>query len=60
MTKIKNVPTWAWKKYYFVARYVDGEWWFYDAWNENESRDAMTQAWEIDGEVLRADRCVEG
>lgn len=60
MTKVKNVPAWAWEKYYLVVRYVDGAWWFYDAWNEDEGHDAMSQAWEIDGELRRVDNCVEG
>lgn len=60
MTKVNNVPAWAWEKYYLVVRYVDGEWWFYDAWNENEGRDAMTQCWEIDGELRKVENCETG
>ena len=60
MTKVNNVPAWAWEKYYMVIRFCDGEWWFYDAWNEGEGNDAMTQAWEIDGEIRRVDACEKG
>lgn len=60
MTKVNNVPAWAWQKYYIVARYVDGEWWFYDAWERNHGADAMAQAWEIDGEIHRVSSCQVG
>lgn len=60
MTKVNNVPAWAWEKYYMVVRYVDGEWWFYDAWERDHSDDAMAQAWEIDGEVRRVSSCQVG
>ena len=60
MTKINNVPAGAWQKYYIVARYVDGEWWFYDAWERNHGADAMAQAWEIDGEIHRVSSCQVG
>jgi hypothetical protein len=58
MTKVNNVAAWAWEKTYMVIRYVDGEWWFYDAWDDGEK--AMTQAWEVDGELRRVENCEVG
>lgn len=60
MTKVNNVPQFAWKKYYMVIRFVDGEWWFYDAWNEERGDDAMNQAWEISGEIRHVSNCEKG
>lgn len=60
MTKVNNVAPWAWDKYYLVIRYVDGEWWFYDAWDEDKGDNAMRQAWEVDGELRRVATCQKG
>lgn len=60
MTKVNNVAAWAWNKYYMVIRYVDGEWWFYDAWEQDHGDDAMAQAWEVDGEIRRVTSCEKG
>ena len=57
MTKVNNVAAWAWNKYYMVVREVDGEWWFYDAWEYGHGADAMAQAWEIDGDILYVENC---
>lgn len=32
---IKNIPDYAKDYKYIVARRVDGEFWFYDAWNDS-------------------------
>ena len=32
--KINNMPDWAKRKKYIVFRMIDGEAWFYDAWND--------------------------
>ena len=32
--RINNMPDWAKRKKYIVFRMVDGEAWFYDAWND--------------------------
>lgn len=34
MEKILNVSSYAVDYAYIVARYVEGDWWFYGAWNE--------------------------
>lgn len=34
MIKIMNISNYAYSYKYIVARYVDGDWWFYGAWNE--------------------------
>lgn len=54
--KINNIPAWALSKYYLVIRHCDGEWWFYDAWEEDEADKAMDQAWEVDGELYKVSR----
>lgn len=58
--KINNVPDWAWRKYYMTVRYCDGEWWFYDAWDEDKGEDAMRQCWEEDLELREVDHCEVG
>ena len=34
MTKINNLPTYAKNYKYIVARLIDGDWWFYGAYND--------------------------
>ena len=52
MKNIKNIPEWAKGKKYLVIRPWSNEWEFFDAWDEGEERDANTQAWEVNGEVI--------
>lgn len=47
---IKNVAPFATDKKFIVARFVDGDYWFYDAWNDFDG--ACTQAEEINGRVI--------
>lgn len=47
---IKNVANFAPTKKFIVAREVDGEYWFYDAWDDFDG--ACTQAEEINGVVI--------
>ena len=50
MGHIKNLPGYANDYTYVVARKVDGEWWFWGAYND--FRAAGDAAWEIDGDVF--------
>ena len=50
--KINNMPAYARSKKFIVVRFVDGEAWFYDAWNDVEG--AIKQAAEINGNVIPA------
>lgn len=50
--KINNVPDWARDKKYITARNVEGDWWFYDSWNDFE--EALNQAIEIGGQIIPA------
>ena len=47
--KINNLDNYARCKKYIVFRVVDGDNWFYDAWNDFDK--ALNQAIEIDGQV---------
>lgn len=44
---INNMPTYAKDYKYIVARYVDGEYWFYGAYNEKDR--AMRVALQVCG-----------
>lgn len=37
MITILNVEAYALSYEYIVARYVEGDWWFYGAWNDAET-----------------------
>ena len=50
MGHIKNLPNYANDYAYVVARKVDGEWWFWGAYNDHT--DAANAAWEVDGNVF--------
>ena len=50
---INNVPDYASEYKYIVARRVDGELWFYGAWNDHERANEV--ALEIGGEVIKND-----
>lgn len=48
---INNVPKYAKEKgNYIVARYVDGEWWFYGAYDKGTAGKVAT---DVGGEVFR-------
>ena len=47
---IYNLPEWARKKRFIVFRLVEGDAWFFDAWDAYEK--ALKQAVEIDGQVI--------
>lgn len=48
---INNVPEYAKEKSkYIVARYVDGEWWFYGAYDKGTAGNVAT---DVGGEVFR-------
>ena len=48
---INNVPEYAKEKgKYIVARYVDGEWWFYGAYDKGPAGNVAT---DVGGEVFR-------
>lgn len=48
---INNVPEYAKEKgKYIVARYVDGEWWFYGAYDKGTAGNVAT---DVGGEVFR-------
>ena len=50
MTKINNVPAWAWDKKYIIARDSGGEWWFFHA--DDSKMYADITAWENHGETF--------
>lgn len=50
MMTIQNVPAYAYSYTFIVARYVDGEYWFWEAYNDGDT--AYTVAVEVDGEVF--------
>ena len=50
--KINNVPESATHRQWIVARLVDCELWFYDAWAYHRAEDAQAQAREIGGLVV--------
>lgn len=47
---INNIPAYAAKHAYIVARKVNGEYWFYGAYDTFNR--AMEVAWEVDGIVF--------
>ena len=44
MVTILNVSSYALDYKYIVARYVEGDWWFYGAWNEADRAYAAARA----------------
>ena len=50
-TKINNMPEYAATKKYIVVRRVNGELWFWGAWNDRDA--ANEAALEIGGITLR-------
>ena len=50
MMRIKNLPDYANDYKYVVAREVDGDWWFWGAYNVFEK--ARSDAWRLGGEVF--------
>lgn len=48
--KVNNVASWANEKKYMTIRMVDGEAWFYDAWNNVDK--AIAQAIEEGAYVI--------
>ena len=51
MTKINNLPAYATKYRYIVARNVDGAFWFYGAYDDGSK--AENAAVECNGEIFR-------
>ena len=49
--RVNNRPAYADEYEFIVARVVDGEFWFYGAWDEED--EAYRVAREIEGAVLR-------
>jgi hypothetical protein len=47
--KINNVPDYAYDYKYIVARWVEEEWWFYEAYNDEEKAD------EVADELINTD-----
>jgi len=47
---INNLPTYANEYKYIVARRIDGELWFWGAWNDRNKANEV--ALEIEGEVV--------
>ena len=54
MITIKNVSRYAFNYEYIVARFVDGDWWFYGAWNDAE--DAYNVAMIEEGQVFHTNK----
>lgn len=52
--KINNMPDLANGKKYIVFRTVDGEAWFYGAWDD--AKKAIDVACEVDGKVILASK----
>lgn len=50
--KVNNVPEFATHRKWIVARLVDGELWFYDAWAYDHAEDAHKQAEGVGGLVV--------
>ena len=50
---IKNIAEYAKTKKYIVAREIDGEYWFFSAWDD--ANKANAQALEFGGEVFRTE-----
>lgn len=53
---VKNMADWARSKSFLVIRIVDGEAWFYDAWNDADK--AIKQAVEEGAMVIPATAAV--
>lgn len=51
--KVNNIEAHAKGKRYLVVNIVDGEAWFYDAWNDYSG--AAEQAYEIGGLIVPAE-----
>lgn len=49
MIKILNVSKYAVDYKYIVARYIDGDWWFFGAWNDYDkaTRVAMAEGGQV-------------
>ncbi len=47
---VNNVPSYAWEIRCWVVREVDGELWFYGAYNESQAEEvaAMVDGWVIE------------
>ena len=58
MTIINNLPKCAADYPYIVARFVEGNWWFWGAYSDR--RRAANAAWEEDGEVFTQDEVEAG
>lgn len=58
MTTIQNLPAYAADYRYTVARFVEGEWWFWGAYDE--LRRASHAAFEEGGEVFETSEIVAG
>ena len=50
MTKINNLPNYASEYSMVVARYIDGEYWFWGAYNDGSKAEKV--AFEIGGEII--------
>lgn len=48
MIKVMNVKRYAINYKYMVAQYIEGNWWFYGAWNNQN--DAVDIALKLDNE----------
>ena len=46
MQNVNNIPNYARNKKYFVVREVDGELWFYSAYNDYSVAYSMTVAYD--------------
>ncbi len=55
---INNLPAYAAKYAYIVARVVSGELWFYGAWNDRNAANAVAR--EIGNGIVVARDLVEG
>lgn len=54
MNKVNNMPSYVWDYKYVVAREVDGDLWFWGAYDDLHT--ATTAANEIGGVVIEVDR----
>ena len=50
MNTVKNLPEYANEYQYIVASRIDGDLWFWGAWND--MKEAINAAEKIDGEVV--------
>ena len=58
--QINNVSESATHRKWIVARAVDGEVWFYDAWAYDREDDARAQAREVNGFVVENTTWLKG